>query len=108
MGLLLFGPPAAFPKTLLQPWLVATPNQLILGDRRSEARAAQKDLFLERSVETLLVPQRYHRDYTDCISRRYFLAGTKSSTDDASGRMSVRDSETSKVSLVSQAASRLA
>mgnify|MGYP007025393762 CR=1 FL=1 len=47
MGLLLFGPPAAFPKTLLQPWLVATPNQLILGDRTAEDRAAQKDLFLE-------------------------------------------------------------
>ncbi len=42
----------AFPKTLLQPWLVATPNQLILRDQTAETRAAQKHLFLERSVAT--------------------------------------------------------
>ena len=52
MGLLPLGPRAAFPKTLLQPWLVATPNQLILGDRRFETQTAQKDLFLERWVAT--------------------------------------------------------
>ena len=51
MGLLLFGPPAAFPKTLLQPCLVATPNQLILGDRTAEDRAAQKDLFVGKHEE---------------------------------------------------------
>ena len=47
MGLPPFIRLPAFPKTLLQPWLVATPNQLILGDRTVEDRAAQKDLFLE-------------------------------------------------------------
>ncbi len=55
MGLSPFIRLPAFPKTLLQPWLVATPKQLILGNRKSEKRTAQKDLFLERWVATRAV-----------------------------------------------------
>ena len=50
--LLPFGPRTAFPETLCHASLVATPNQLILWERKSENRTAQKDLFLERSVTT--------------------------------------------------------
>ncbi len=57
-GLLQFGPRTDCPKTLCQISLVATPNQLILGDRRSENQAAQKRMFLEQH-RTLLLLQRH-------------------------------------------------